>query len=168
MPSSNIGFATAMLGAIGLTLQLTLYPKVHRKLGTIKCYRRFCLLFPIAYALIPYLSIVPSSTLPPSHAGGLLVWLSIAVVLSLQVTARTFALPAAIVLLNSCAPRPSALSAVHGIGHVVSSAFRTMGPIVSGHWYGLGLTGGVVGRSWWAVSSVALIGWFASRRIVSE
>ena len=82
--------------------------------------------------------------------------------LLLQVTARTFTLPATIILLNNCSPHPSVLGTVHGMGQSVSAAFRTVGPVVSGWWYGIGLERGVVGAAWWGTAGVAVAGCFSA------
>ena len=44
------------------------------------------------------------------------------------------------------------------MGQSVSAAFRTVGPVVAGWWYGRGLEGGVVGAAWWATAGVAAAG----------
>lgn len=155
MQSASVGFATAIIGVIGMFLQLFLYPAVHSRLGTLRSFRWFLLLFPLAYAVAPYLAVLPSTTAPPEPSSGLLVWFGIVIVLLLQVMARTFALPATIILLNNCSPHPSVLGTIHGLGMSVSSAFRTVGPIISGWWYGWGLDMGVVGISWWLTAAVA-------------
>ncbi len=155
MPASTVGLATSILGMLGMALQLLLYPTVHAALGTLRSFRYFLILFPLAYLLAPYLSILPSSTPAPSPASGPLIWIGIILVLLLQVTARTFALPATIILLNNCSPHPSVLGTVHGMGQSVSALFRTVGPVVAGWWYGAGLEKGVVGAAWWATAGVA-------------
>ena len=50
------------------------------------------------------------------------------------------------------------LGTVHGMGQSVSAAFRTVGPVVAGWWYGAGLDKGVVGAAWWATAAVAGMG----------
>ncbi|PGH07120.1 hypothetical protein GX51_01907 [Blastomyces parvus] len=89
MPPQSVGFATSIVGIIGMVLQFSIYPSINARLGT--------------------------------------------------VLSRTFTLPASIILLNNCSPHPSVLGTVHGIGQSVSSAFRTIGPVFAGSWYGLGL-----------------------------
>lgn len=155
MPAATVGLATSIAGLLGMILQLFLYPAVHARLGTLSSFRSSLILFPPAYILAPYLAILPSSTPFPIPASGLLIWSGITLVLLLQVTARTFALPATIILLNNCSPHPSVLGTVHGMGQSVSAAFRTVGPVVAGWWYGAGLEGGVVGMAWWATAGVA-------------
>lgn len=155
MPAATVGLATSILGMLGMALQFFLYPTVHARLGTLYSFRYFLILFPIAYVLAPYLAVLPSSTVSPDPSGGIFIWLGIIIILLLQVTARTFALPATIILLNNCSPHPSVLGTVHGMGQSVSAAFRTIGPVVAGWWYGGGLERGVVGAAWWGTAGVA-------------
>ncbi|KAL4806590.1 ASST-domain-containing protein [Aspergillus unguis] len=162
MLPQSVGFATAILGVIGMLLQFTIYPSINSRLGTAKSYQYFLTLFPVAYAFAPYIALAPSSTPPPGQANGGWVWFSIIVVLFLQVTARTFTLPTSIILLNNCSPHPSVLGTIHGIGQSVSSAFRTIGPIFSGSWYGYGLEIGTVGFAWWLIALVSVFGCFAA------
>lgn len=162
MPASHIGFALAILGVIGITLQLFVYPIVNYRLGVVKSWRIFLFCFPISYLLVPYLSIVPSKTAPPAEKDGILLWAALCAVLFIQVLGRTFALPATIILLNNCSPHPSVLGTIHGMGQSVSSAARTIGPVAGGWLYGLGLSRGIVGAVWWGLSGVAVIGCVAS------
>ena len=146
-----------MLGMLGIALQFLLYPRVNARLGLLRAFRLFLYGFPIAYFITPYLVLLPSSP-APAPASGFAVWLGIAIVLLVHTTARTFALPAAILLLNNCTPHPSVLATVHGLGQSTSSLFRTVGPIAAGRWYGLGLQNGMVGTAWWAVAVISAAG----------
>ncbi|KAK7719299.1 hypothetical protein SLS57_005798 [Botryosphaeria dothidea] len=157
-----IGFALAVLGIVGLFLQLSIYPWANSRFGLMRCFRYSLFLFPLAYFLAPYLSLLPSPTPAPSPATGFWVWVGISLILTLQVTARTFALPASIILLNNSSPHPSVLATIHGIGQSVSSTFRTVGPIAAGYWYGVGLEKGIVGIAWWVVAAISSFGCVAS------
>ncbi|KAI1077794.1 MFS general substrate transporter [Whalleya microplaca] len=158
MPAATVGVATSILGILGMALQIFLYPPVHARLGTLRGFRWFLLLFPVAYFLAPYLAVLPSSSESPEPASGPVVWIYMALVQLLQVMARTITLPASIILLNNCSPHPSVLGLVHGLGQSVSAGFRTVGPVVGGWWYGEGLEIGMVGASWWAVAFVSALG----------
>ncbi|KAG4027954.1 hypothetical protein MFRU_025g00210 [Monilinia fructicola] len=158
MPAATVGFATSILGVLGMALQVLLYPRVHARLGTLLCFRFFLPLFPIAYLFAPYLAVLPSSTSAPEPAAGPAIWIGIFLVLLLAVSARTFTLPATIILLNNCSPHPSVLGTIHGIGQSVSAGFRTVGPVVGGIWYGQGLEKGMVGWAWWETGVVAAAG----------
>jgi len=158
MPASTVGMATSILGFLGMFLQVTLYPPVQARLGTMRSFRYFFILFPVAYFLAPYLSILPSSTPAPEPSSGFFIWAGIILVLLLQVTARTFTLPASIILLNNCSPHPSVLGTIHGLGQSVSAGFRTVGPVVGGWWYGYGLDIGMVAWGWWLVAAASMFG----------
>lgn len=162
MHPQSVGMAMAILGVIGITMQLVLYPRVSARLGTIKSWRLFLLFFPLTYFLVPYLSVVPSTSEPPQGKTGILIWLSICAVLFIQVMGRTFALPCQVILVNNCSPHPSVLGTVHGLGQSVSSAARTIGPVVGGVVYGFGLSRGYVGLVFWALSCVAVCACLAS------
>ncbi|KAI5856177.1 MFS general substrate transporter [Durotheca rogersii] len=154
----SVGIAMAVLGVIGITLQLFLYPRMSSRLGTLRSYRLCLFLFPVAYALVPFLSLVPSASAPPSPKSGWAVWAAIAGVLLVQVTGRTFALPGQTILVNNCTPHPSVLGTVHGLGQSVSSFARTVGPALGGWLYGLGLSRGLVGGVFWGIAAMAACG----------
>lgn len=162
LPPQSVGFAMAILGVVGISMQLFLYPQVSARLGTIRSWRYFLLCFPVAYFLVPYLSVVPSSDPPPSQKTGPLIWLTLLSILLVHVLGRTFALPAQVILINNCSPHPSVLGTIHGLGQSVSSLARTIGPMVGGFVYGVGLNSGFVGLVWWALSGIGICACLAS------
>ena len=163
LPPPSIGFALAILGVMGISLQLLLYPRLSFRLGTQASFRYALLLFPIAYTLAPYLAIIPSRNAAPEQASGFLVWAAITLVLVFQVLARTFALPSTAILVNNSSPHPSVLGTVHGIAQSVSSATRTIGPVLAGWLYGVGLEKGIVGLAWWSMAGAAVVGAVAGK-----
>lgn len=161
----TIGFAMSILGFIGIALQFLLYPWANGRFGLMRCFRMSLFLFPVAYYLAPYLALLPSTTPPPEPAAGIIIWLGISVVLFFQVAARTFALPASIILLNNSSPHPSVLATIHGVGNACSAAFRTIGPMLAGSWYGTWTARGIVGMAWWMVATIAAFGCVASFKV---
>ncbi|CAK4033333.1 related to permease of the major facilitator superfamily [Lecanosticta acicola] len=164
-PPPTIGLAMAIIGFIGVALQFLLYPWANGKFGLMRCFRGSLFLFPLAYYLAPYLALLPSASEPPNPASGIIIWLGISFVLFLQVAARTFALPASIILLNNSSPHPSVLATIHGVGNACSATFRTLGPMLAGYWYGIWTERGIVGMSWWIVALVASLGCLASFKV---
>ncbi|KAH8168811.1 major facilitator superfamily protein [Sarocladium implicatum] len=158
MPASTVGLATAILGVLGMFLQICLYPKVHARLGTLRSYQLFFPIFAVCYFLAPYISILPSTSPAPQPMSGPAIWLGITFILLLQTTARTVIMPGSIILLNNSSPHPSVLGTIHGLGQSVSAAFRTVGPVVGGRWYGYGLDIGMVAWGWWGTAFVAVLG----------
>jgi MFS family permease len=149
---STVCLAMSILGILGIILQLSLYPKVNARFGLLKSTRFSLFVFPMAYALAPYLSLLAT----PKTATSL--WIGIILVLLLQVGARTFAMPGSILLINNSSPSPGMLGTIHGMGAATSSAFRTVGPIISGYWYAQGLEEGSVGYAWWCLAAVSVLG----------
>ena len=166
LPPPSIGTALAILGVIGISLQLLLYPRLSFRLGTIRSFRLSILLFPLSYFLTPYLAVLPSSRAPPGQASGFFVWAGITLVLCVQVMARTFSLPASAILVNNSCPHPSVLGTIHGIAQSVSSLTRTVGPVLAGWIYGVGLARGAVGLAWWCMAGIACLGAIAGRFVV--
>ena len=150
LPSAKVGLAMAIIGVIGLPLQL-FYPRFNTRFGTLKLYRMTLPFSPMAYTVIPFLALIPDKAY--------LVWPALVCVLGLQIVARTFTLPGAIILINNSSPHPSVLGTIHGVAQSVSSAARTLGPVVGGWGLGLGLRHNVVGAVWWAMALVACANW---------
>ena len=67
-----------------------------------------------------------------------------------------------IILLNNSSPHPSVLATIHGLGQADTATFRTLGPMLSGMWYGTWLERGVVGMAWWIVAVISAFGCVAS------
>jgi MFS family permease len=151
LSTEHVGMATAIIGIIGFPLQISSYPLINAKLGTLKCYRVFLPFSPIAYTLLPFLTLLPDKAY--------LIWPCLTVVLALQVISRTFTLPGAIILVNNSAPDPSVLGTIHGFAQSVSSAARTLGPVLGGMGLGWGLKHNAVGAVWWCMAMIAVTNW---------
>ncbi|KAI9047333.1 hypothetical protein LZ554_008780 [Drepanopeziza brunnea f. sp. 'monogermtubi'] len=155
LPSPTIGLFLSAFGVFGILIQLCIYPSLQAWLGTLRSYRVALAMFPLAYLLAPYLCLIPNSHYV--FQGG-----SIAFILFLQVTARTFGIPSSVILLTNSAPSPLALGAVHGVGNMLSSLSRALGPALGGVIFGWGMEQGVVGVVWWSyllVVSAAGLAW---------
>ncbi|KAF7875106.1 hypothetical protein EAF04_002278 [Stromatinia cepivora] len=157
-----IGTAIGIIGAMGLTLQFGVYSWVTHRLGVLYAYRYALALFPLAYALAPFLALFPTRSESPHAADGPWIWIGICSLLLLVVTGRTFALPSSLILINNCTPHPSVLSTIHGIAQSVSAGSRTLGPLVFSAVYGQGLKRGVVGMAWWILMIEACVAFGAS------
>lgn len=156
LSTSSVGYAMSVLGCIGITLQLLIFPPVQTRYGTLSCYRVSLWIFPIAYTLIPFLSLLPSPT--TEQASGTLVWTGIIILLLIQVIARTFALPATVILLNNSSSSPRCLGTIHGVGSSLSSLSRVIGPLTGTFLLGYGVQTGVIGLVWWILALVAVCG----------
>lgn len=156
LSTSDVGFAMAVLGVAGITLQLLVFPLVQGKYGTLICYRVSLFVFPLAYCLIPYLAILPST--PGKSAGGITVWSGIVIVVLVQVVARTFALPSSVILVNNSAPTKRCLGTIHGAASSLASLSRVVGPLSASFLFGYGQEIGIVGIVWWCLACIAMGG----------
>ncbi|KAK6536174.1 hypothetical protein TWF281_000420 [Arthrobotrys megalospora] len=163
LPASQVGFGMAIIGFIGITMQLFIYPPLQTRLGTLRSYKLSLLLFPIAYTLTPFISILPSKNKDISEpASGPVVWTGIVIALFLQVTGRTFSSPGNVILLINSVDNRRALGTVNGLGASLSSLARAIGPLSAGWGYARALEIGCVGAVWWGMAVVALFGVFVS------
>jgi MFS family permease len=159
LPSSTIGLFCSFFGIFGIAIQLLVYPRLQSRIGTLAAYKLALALFVPAYALAPYLSLLSTSGIGRQH-------LAIAVVLCMQVTARTFAIPSSVILLTNSSPHPSKLGSIHGAGNMVQSLARAVGPAVGGWIYAHGVEMGAVGVVWWVyLAAVAGCGLWWSWRL---
>ncbi|KAK5329178.1 hypothetical protein LTR70_000675 [Exophiala xenobiotica] len=152
LTQEKVGLAMAILGIIGLPLQIFLYPPLNTKLGTLPGYRTFLPFSILAYIALPFLVLLPER---PAW----LVWVLLSLVLASQVLSRTFALTGTVILVNNSSPGRGALGTVHGVAQSASSAARMLGPTLGGWLLGLGLSGNFVGVVWWLMAVVAGVNW---------
>lgn len=167
LASPSVGLYLATLGICGIMLQLFLYPRIQRHIGNLGVFRLASSIFPVAYLLAPYLSLLSGHKTAK--------WVAMAAVLFLQVMARTMAMPSSVILLTEAAPRRSVMGTIHGAGSTLSAFSSAVGPIVGGMILARGIDLGIVGLVWWCwlllVSLVTLAwSWTLARygRILSD
>lgn len=151
LTTEQVGLATAIIGIIGLPLQILLYPGLNSRLGTVRGYKLFLPFSIAAYILLPFIVLLPDKAW--------LIWPCLTLIFTLQVLSRTFALPSGVILINNCSPGPRALGTIHGFAQSASSGARTVGPVVGGWLLGWGLQRNCVGLVWWIIAGVAAGNW---------
>lgn len=182
MPSARIGTAMAAMGATGVALQFLVYPRVAFWLGNAKSHRLSLRVFPLAYALVPFIGLLtrigyvpnfgtggdnPSNT-TVSIAGGADLenqpgidnrWTTTAAIIPIAmmvILGRTFAIPPMPVLVTNAASSRKVLGRVHGLASSVTSIARCLGPFLLGNLYSFGVKIGVVGLAWWVMAFVVM------------
>jgi MFS family permease len=162
---ARIGVVLSIISAVGIVLQLLAYPPISERYGTTICYRVSLLLFPFAYFICPFIVLLPSSTPIPLPASGWMIWGGMLGVLFIHTLAKTFAMPAATILVNNCCPHPSVLSTIHGVAQSVSSGMRMLGPVLGGWGYALALNINFVAMPFWASMILSIGACFLSLAI---
>ncbi|KAI1733937.1 major facilitator superfamily domain-containing protein [Xylaria scruposa] len=162
MPVNNVAISLAFAGILGIPLQFFGYSRVVKRLGMLRTWRVFLRGFPLAYFMIPYLSVVPSSSPRPSPRDGPFVWIAIFFAQALIMFSASFAVPSQIVLTNNASPHPTALGRTHSTAEMVNSFTRTISPIAAGLFYSYGSAHGVTGLPWWIMSGVTIFAYILS------
>lgn len=157
----DVGFAMALFGAIGVILQLLVYPMLNDRFGTVLIWRSALYVFPVVYVLAPFPSLF--ATQISSIAQTALVWLTLGSILVLFVIGRTGVTPATTLLINDCTPHASVRGTIHTTGTVIGNLSRSIFPVVAFAIFGEGLKIGVVGLGFWCVACLAILACVASR-----
>lgn len=145
---------TAIIGAAGVPLQVLFYPWVQERFGTVRSYRLFSIAFPISYLVIPFVSLLPLS----SKLDRILLWVALVAILILHTIGRVISVPATIAQVNDCAPHPTMLGTINGLGQAVSAAFRTMGPVVGASVFAASMSIEALWIPWCLLALVAVSG----------
>ncbi|KAI0517918.1 MFS general substrate transporter [Xylaria bambusicola] len=139
--SATIGVWLAAFGIGGILLQLFIYPRLQKRIGTKGVFRIALFLFPVTYLAAPYLSLLAGD-----HAAR---WVFLGFIVCAQIMARTMAIPSTVILLTEAAPARTVLGTIHGAGNMLASLARAVGPAVGGYVFALGVEEGVIGLVWW-------------------
>lgn len=158
----EVGFAMSLLGAIGVLLQLVVYPIFQDRFGTISIWRNALLIFPLVYLTAPYPSLMASATSFHKHTVTGLVWLSVGFVVFLFIAGKTGVTPATTLLINDSTPHPSVRGTIHAAATVTANLSRSIFPVVALAIFGQGLRIGVVGLGFWVLSGLALFAYATS------
>ncbi|KAG7067966.1 major facilitator superfamily transporter, partial [Colletotrichum scovillei] len=167
MKPDQIMWSLFIVGMMGLPTQLFIYPRISRRLGTLKMWRKFMLGMPLLYFILPYIAAMPSTTPPPAGKTGFVVWFLIILVQIMMVGTSTFVVPAQLVLTNLSSPHPSALARTHSSAFLLSGLMRSATSSIAGIVYSFGSSHNITGLVWWIASGVAVLGCLNSR-IVDE
>ncbi|KAI0408496.1 major facilitator superfamily domain-containing protein [Xylaria palmicola] len=139
--STTIGLWLSVFGIGGILLQLFIYPRLQKRIGTRGVFRIALFIFPVTYMAAPYLSLLAGD-----HGAR---WVFLGLVVCAQIMARTMAIPSTVILLTEAAPDKTVLGTVHGAGNMLASFARAVGPAVGGYVFAVGVGEGVIGLVWW-------------------
>ncbi|KAF5009058.1 hypothetical protein FDECE_4710 [Fusarium decemcellulare] len=147
----KVGLAIAILGLIGLSFQLLVYPFITSKLNSHMSYKLFLPFSALTYFLLPFMVLFQKDSW--------VLWPALLLAFSFQGLSRTFAQPGMIILINSCGSHPHLRSTIHGMGLSVGSLARILGPASSGWALRIGLERNMVGVVWWCMALVVAVNW---------
>ncbi|TVY92986.1 putative membrane protein [Lachnellula willkommii] len=160
MHPRQVGLAMSCLGAIGVILQMLIYPRLNDRWGTVQIWRKALFVFPIVYVLAPFISLVASAKI--NEGKTVLTWFAMGFILLLFVAGRTGVTPATTLLINDCTPHPSVRGTIHTAGTTIGNISRSFFPVIAFVIFGKGLNIGIVGLGFWCVAGLSVLACVAS------
>lgn len=144
----QVGVVMTINGMIALIVQAVIFPVMASLLGVWKTFLLVSVLHPIAYFIVPFLTLLPSHLVLP----GLYACLAVRNCLSI------LAYPVLLILIKEASPGPSSLGKINGLAASTGAACRTIASPIAGILYGVGVQIGFVAVAWWGSATVAAIG----------
>lgn len=148
LSTKDVGVIMSVNGLIALFVQAVIFPVMASYLGVWRSFIVVTVLHPIAYFIMPFLSLLPSDLLYP----GIYVCLTIRNCLSIV------AYPVLLILLKEASPAPSCLGKINGLAASTGAACRTAASPVAGFLYGVGIQMNFTAIAYWSSALVAVIG----------
>jgi hypothetical protein len=140
-------------------LQGLAFPRLIRRFGTIRIWRRALLIFPPIYFFAPLSNLLMSAASPAVSVA------YAAVIMVLFMTAQALAMPPLVLLINDSVPHAGGRARINAVGVTVGNLARTVFPILIMLVYGVGLDRGFSIGAFWLMSGLAVLGTVASRRV---
>lgn len=140
----DVGMYLAVNGVLALFIQAVIFPVFVKRVGIWHSFMFMIVLYPTAYVIMPFLSILPQ---PLTSAG---IYLS----LFLQSFYGMIVGPVNLILLKNATPSPLVLGKVNGLAMSGACLARTIGPPLVGVIYSLAGSG----AAWASCAGVALLG----------
>jgi len=154
----TVGMIMSVNGAIALIVQAIIFPLLAEHLGVFRLFIIVTVLHPIAYFIMPYLLLLPSSLLFPG------IYFCLTIRNLLQIVAY----PLLLILIKEATPCKSVLGKVNGLAASAGAACRTVAPPVAGYLYTIGSRVGSSGLAWYGSGIITIIGALQCFMIIRE
>lgn len=156
----DVGVYLSVNGVLGLLIQGLVFPPFVDKVGVWRSFVWMIVLYPLAYIVMPFVSVLPSSSaassLPDGNGAGgsspqsALIYLA----LVLQSIFGIIVIPCALILLKDATPSPRVLGMVNGLAMSGCCLARTVSPPLVGVIYAAGGSA----AAWFSCAGFALLG----------
>jgi MFS family permease len=144
----RIGIISTVYGICGMLIQFFIFPPVARRLGVLYCLKWCACVYPIAYFLMPFTSLLPTRE---SQVGCCFA------VMVLKCFCGIFAFPCSTILITNSAPSLRVLGTLNGMATSFSAIGRAAGPATGGAIFTIGVKRGYVIAPWWTFTALGLI-----------
>ncbi|KAI0388003.1 MFS general substrate transporter [Hypomontagnella monticulosa] len=140
----DVGVYLSVNGILGLLIQAIIFPIFVDKVGVWKSFVINIIFYPLAYMVMPFLSVLPSVLVSPG------IYLS----LIMQSFFGIIVIPCALILIKDATPSPLVLGKVNGVAMSACCLARTLSPPLVGIIYSAGGSA----AAWFSCAGVAVIG----------
>lgn len=144
----KVGLIMSVNGIIALIIQAVVFPLMAAWMGVWRLFVLVTIGHPIAYFIVPYLTLLPAEWLYP----GIYACLTVRNFFSI------LAYPLLLILIKEAAPSPTHLGKINGLAASTGAACRTIASPIAGLLYGAGMQLDFTALAWWASALVALVG----------
>jgi hypothetical protein len=148
LSTQDVGLIMSINGIIAMFVQGLIFPLMASWLGVWKLLLLVTIGHPLAYFVVPYLVLLPESSL---------YW-GIYTSLFIRNFFSILAYPLLLIMIKEAAPSPSHLGKINGLAASTAGACRTVASPVAGILYGMGTQLRFTPLAWWCSALVALIG----------
>jgi Na+/melibiose symporter-like transporter len=148
LSTKTIGFMMAVQGVYSMVAQLLLFPFLVRRFGTLQTFRLAMVVWPLLYAVVPYLVLLPVN----------FQRLGIYASLIIKITFHVIAFPSTAILIANAAPSKSVLGSINGVAASCACLARALGPTITGFFHTAGLQMGYNGTAWWIAGLICAVG----------
>lgn len=156
----DVGVYLSVNGVLGLLIQGLVFPPFVDRVGVWRSFVSMVVLYPLAYVVMPFVSVFPSSSATSASGGegsgggssqqSALIYLA----LVLQSVFGIIVIPCALILLKDATPSPRVLGRVNGLAMSGCCLARTVSPPLVGVIYAAGGSA----AAWFSCAGFALLG----------
>jgi hypothetical protein len=141
----QVGTSLCFAGITTLFIQVLVYPKLDKSLGTKNCFRLAMALYGVVLVLNPCFNAL-AVHVASTNSHPMLLWLPLLLLLSFRALAATCAFTSAMILVSACAQSTGASAGmVNGLSNCLAATFRMGAPVLAGILWSWSLWGE---RSW--------------------
>lgn len=150
IPLQDVGIIMSINGLIQLFIQAAVFPVLASCFGVWKLLILVTLGHPVAYLIVPFLSLLPPN----------LLYTGIYTCLTVRSLTSIVAYPLLLLMVKEAAPSPSHLGKINGLAASTGAACRTVASPIAGLLYGLSIDLRFTPLAWWVSALVAIFGAF--------
>lgn len=147
LSTQKVGVIMSVNGVIAMAIQGIVFPIVVSSLGVWRSFILVTIGHPLAYWVVPYLSVMPTSS----------VEVGIYACLTLRNIFSILAYPLLLILIKESCPHACHLGKINGLAASVAAGCRCVAPPLAGYLFSVGSKIDFVPLAWWSSAAVGML-----------